>query len=139
MILDPADFCGRWQLSRAIDDRKGGQAGRLQGTATLRQDGPNDLHYAEAGSLSLGTGPVLQAERSYLWHFDKGLVTVRFADGRAFHSFHGAGISAGADHPCGSDLYSVTYDFTGWPVWQSTWVVTGPRKDYTSRSHYMRA
>ena len=62
--------------------------------------------------MRIGAAPVMQATRRYLWDFEGGLVIVRFADGRDFHSFAPAGQVAGTDHPCGDDHYTVVYDFT---------------------------
>ena len=107
----------------------------MEGEARFTGEAP-DLVYHEAGDLRLGTGPVLRAERRYLWHFGEGRVTVRFEDGRAFHAFPLTAEAEGSDHPCGEDLYRVTYDFRDWPRWRATWEVAGPRKDYTSISDY---
>ncbi|WP_296424170.1 DUF6314 family protein [Yoonia sp.] len=130
------DFAGGWQLRRMIADRLTGQDGQLTGTAHFADAGQGRLKYTETGQLRLGHGPVLAATRSYFWQFADDRVAVTFADGAAFHSFAPAGHAAGTDHPCGADFYTVRYDFTRWPEWQATWVVTGPRKDYSSVSVY---
>lgn len=135
-MLPPEAFLGRWQLQRTITDRHAGQVGQLGGQATFTASGPNRLNYHETGALRLGGGPAMTAERSYIWVFDGSGVVVSFADGAAFHRFLPAGHAAGTDHPCGADLYRVQYDFTSWPHWRATWVVSGPRKDYTSQSDY---
>lgn len=136
--LDVQGFSGDWQLQREITDRQGGVAGRMSGQATLAPDGPVGLLYAERGRLQMGDGPVLEAERRYLWRFAGGRVEVRFADGADFHSFAPHGAAAGTVHYCGDDVYRVAYDFTGWPVWTATWAASGPRKDYVSVSRYWR-
>jgi hypothetical protein len=48
------------------------------------------------------------------------------------------GQADGTEHPCGDDHYTVQYDFRSWPQWTAVWQVSGPRKDYTSRSAYTR-
>jgi hypothetical protein len=137
-MLDAGDFVGRWRLDRAIMDRNLGQTGAFRGTADLRALTEDVLHYAEAGQVQLGDGPIMTATRDYEWRFVDGHVDVTFSDGAAFHRFVPSGAAAGTDHPCGSDFYQVAYDFIKWPDWTATWTVSGPRKDYTSVSRYTR-
>ena len=138
MILGPEAFEGRWALSRQIDDRHLGQDGIFSGEVVFKALTTRQLQYKEKGTLHFGRGPAMQAERRYLWNFEASEVDVRFEDGRAFHRFAPMGQAAGTDHPCGDDFYTVAYDFTRWPQWQAVWTVRGPRKDYTSVSHYIR-
>lgn len=112
--------------------------GDFTGMAVLNPAGEHGLIYTETGQMQIGTAPVMQAVRRYLWEVAEGLVTVRFEDGRDFHSFAPTGQAAGTDHPCGDDHYTVVYDFTRWPDWRATWDVRGPRKDYTSVTGYRR-
>jgi hypothetical protein len=130
------DFAGVWTVAREIADAAGQQTGRFDGQAVLRPEGEAGLVYAEEGVLRMGAGPGWTATRTYLWSFDPAGVTVRFADGRAFHAFvFGA---AEAKHLCGADIYRVRYDFAHWPVWTAQWDVRGPRKDYAMVSQYRR-
>ena len=134
------DFVGNWHLQRRLTDNAGPMSGTLDGTATFIMTAPGDLDYAEAGQLTLATGVTLQAERRYLWRWQRDLgVKVLFADGGAFHAFQPQGLSTGTPHLCGADLYDVTYDFRDWPQWEAVWHVTGPRKNYVSTSRYTRA
>lgn len=138
MIFGLADFAGQWQLSRQITDHAGGQDGRLVGQAQFQQQGQGCLHYQEQGQLQLGAGPVMAAQRAYIWRFGKDSVDVCFADDTPFHSFVPSGQAPGTDHPCGKDFYTVQYDFRRMPEWEAVWRVHGPRKDYTSVSRYSR-
>lgn len=135
-MLTQAAFAGVWQLQRQIDDRYGRQQGGFDGRAVFHDAGVGHLRYVEEGTIKFGAGPAFTAHRHYQWHFGDGIVEVRFADGGAFHHFVPEGVVAGTDHPCGQDHYKVQYDFRRWPDWQAVWTVTGPRKDYTSTSHY---
>lgn len=137
-MLGLHDFMGSWQVQRSIDDRHGQQHGGFHGTAWFVQSGPARLDYTEDGTIRFGNGPALKATRAYQWDIRPDLIDVQFADGRAFHSFTPQGKAEGSDHPCGADHYSVQYDFQEWPFWQAVWTVTGPRKDYTSTTHYRR-
>ncbi|WP_019953869.1 DUF6314 family protein [Yoonia vestfoldensis] len=138
-MLGRDDFAGLWQVVRRIEDRHSGMRGDFVGVAELEPVGEAGLIYVENGQMRFGDTPPMQATRRYFWDFADRLVTVRFADGRNFHSFVPEGQAAGTDHPCGADHYSVVYDFTRWPHWRATWDVTGPRKDYTSVTDYVRA
>lgn len=137
MVLGLTDFLGAWRLDRRIDDRLSGRPGRFEGGAGLAVQGQG-LRYREEGTLVLGDGPALAAHRDYLWARDGDGIAVRFADGRPFHRFVPHGRAPGTDHPCGPDLYRVTYDFGPWPRWSAEWSVTGPAKDYTMVSLYRR-
>ncbi|MFQ1700632.1 DUF6314 family protein [Loktanella agnita] len=137
-MLGPRDFEGRWQITREITDRQAGQSGRLAGVATLTQQGVDRLLYAETGTLTLGDGAPMVATRRYQWHFRSDSVEVTFEDGAPFHSFAPAGYVTGTEHLCGEDTYRVRYDFIPWPRWRSVWIVTGPRKDYTSITEFIR-
>ena len=128
-----ADFAGKWRITREIKDHSGGTT-TFDGEANL--SGCDDqMRYSESGQVTLSNNRTIQAERTYLWRKGSdGQIDVYFDDGRFFHRF-----SAGkpyAEHLCGDDLYKVSYDFTQWPVWRSTWRVIGPRKDYTMVSCY---
>jgi hypothetical protein len=129
------DFAGHWQLSRQITDALHGQDGRLEGRTAFVPNG-RGLRYTETGQLTLISGAVMQATRSYLWDADNTGVVVRFDTGAPFHRFDLTGTTQGTSHLCGADMYLVTYDFTQWPAWTATWRVTGPRKNYTSISQY---
>ncbi len=138
-MLTRADFAGTWLLRRQIDDRLSKQTGEFDGTATLSKDTNGGLTYFETGAMKFGGGPVMTAERRYLWAFEAGHIDVNFADGVPFHRFIPKGHVAGTDHPCGADFYTVRYDFRAWPEWSAVWTVTGPRKDYVSTSVYTLA
>ncbi|MDX8349626.1 DUF6314 family protein [Cognatiyoonia sp. IB215446] len=137
-MLGAVDFIGQWQVQRVIDDRYGRQQGVFEGICVFSENGASRLDYAEEGRIRMGAGPALTANRRYLWAFGSERVDVFFTDGGAFHSFVPARQADGTDHPCGDDYYRVQYDFRHWPDWQATWHVMGPRKDYTSTSHYSR-
>ena len=133
-----SDFLGDWRIERRIDDRLSGQTGRFEGLARLSPDGEG-LRYRESGTLRLGDGSPMAAHRDYLWSRAGDRIEVRFADLRPFHSFRPEGRAPGTDHPCGRDLYRVTYDLAIWPRWTAEWIVTGPAKDYRMLTAYARA
>jgi Family of unknown function (DUF6314) len=136
MMPDLPDFLGTWLIERTIEDRLG-PPGRFEGVARLAPD-CDGLRYREEGTLRLGDGPAMAAHRDYLWRSWGDRIEVLFADGRPFHAFAPSGRAPGTDHPCGRDLYRVTYDFTAWPAWETDWIVTGPAKDYRMVTAYRR-
>jgi hypothetical protein len=136
-MLMLSDFIGAWRLARTIEDRLGPPA-RFDGIARLTPDAEG-LRYREEGTLRLGDGPPMVAHRDYLWRSSDDRIEVLFADGRPFHAFLPEGRAPGTDHPCGRDLYRVTYDVTAWPRWTAEWIVTGPAKDYRMLSAYTPA
>lgn len=137
-LADLAAFAGRWSLTRQIDDRQAGQAAQFEGQAAFTWQ-EEALLLTETGHLRLPGQTPLLAERRYIWQIGApGQIAVRFADGRAFHSFALRSATARADHWCDPDRYEVRYDFSAWPDWRSHWTVCGPRKDYCMTSLYRR-
>ncbi|MCH2163530.1 MAG: DUF6314 family protein [Marinovum sp.] len=132
------DFLGFWQITREIVDRASHQIGCFDGTAMFASD-LRGLVYREDGILTLGAVASMRATRCYVWQTDGPSIAVFFDDGRAFHTFSLNQALPMASHFCAPDTYEVTYDFSRWPNWSSNWKVTGPRKDYSMRSHYIRA
>ena len=112
--------------------------GRLQGHASFRSV-PSGLLYNERGTLTLGQhrGP---AEQTYLFEFPEGdaRATVRFRDGRPFHSLDLRDGQDHARHDCGPDLYEGLFIALGPGAWRSEWKVIGPRKDYDRVTTYTR-
>lgn len=126
------DFLGEWVLNRKVIQKDGPPA-TLTGNAVWRPEATG-LLYEENGQLEIeGHAPMLTSRR-YHWHPD---LSVTFEDGRFFHVVPASG--GATQHWCDPDHYAVAYDFVGWPVFQVTWQVTGPRKDYTMVSVYHRS
>ncbi len=131
------DFEGLWQINRKIEDRMLPGVGLLAGEAWFLRQG-DGLHYVERGQLRFANQPPLETRQSYVWRAEGSRIAVSFADGRPFHRFEPDWRCAAA-HWCDPDQYDVGYDFSGWPDWSATWVVRGPRKDYTMRTRHTRA
>jgi hypothetical protein len=131
-----AAFAGRWRVAREIADARGPD-GQFAGAAVFAP-APGGLAYHETGTLTLG-GQRFEAARRYLWTEPApGELLVLFPDGRPFHALTLAP-RATAAHDCPPDDYRLAFDFTGWPVWQVTHRVTGPRKDYRMHTVYTPA
>ena len=131
-----APFVGSWRLSRVIVDHRAGKDMLFHGTAEFirRSDG---LVYFETGHWTKSDWGAMFATRRYLWQEEDGRIAVLYEDGRPFHSFALStdGQSHGG-HDCAPDRYDVTYRFHLPERWEAEWRVTGPAKDYTSRTHY---
>ena len=130
------DFIGSYDVSRVIEDTRAGATSRFEGQAeiTLSHDG---ALYSETGALIIADQR-FEAERKYLWSQNSGKILVCFDDGRAFHDFDPSLGGLASEHLCGEDMYRGGYDFSNWTSWFVTWKVLGPRKDYTSRTSYIR-
>ncbi|MEO0389347.1 MAG: DUF6314 family protein [Pseudomonadota bacterium] len=125
------DFEGIWHLNRTIRHADGTQAHFIgQCSFTPRGGG---MDYQETGVLTLPGAAPFEAQQSYRW--GRGMA-VTFPNGRAFHRVPPQG--GPVAHWCKPDQYDGTYDFAAWPDWTLTWTVQGPRKDYTSVTHYRR-
>lgn len=131
------DFEGRWIYTRQIDDRTGLGAGQGEGVAKFSADA-DGLRYDESGTMGFATTPVMKNSRSYLWREAPQGAAVLFEDGRPFHEVCLGEGTPQAAHWCDPDQYDVTYDFSAWPQWSSTWRVKGPRKDYVMVTQYRR-
>ena len=136
-MIDLAEFIGTWRLEREIEDLRLDLTGRLDGRCTFVPDGA-ELVQTETGVLRFGDAAPMEARRVYRWAAEGARLVVRFDDGRAFHDFGPEG-GAEAQHVCEPDVYRVRYGFADWPIWTSTWRVTGPRKDLILRSRFSRA
>lgn len=131
-----AQFEGKWRLERQIDDRKSGVEGRLTGVASFTATEPGVLAYTETGELVYGDHPAMVAERRYTWREGKEQIDVFFEDGAPFHVIALGRLMPYDNHHCDPDLYHVSYDFTGWPIWRAVWRVIGPNKNYRMVSEY---
>ena len=127
------DFAGKWRLNRTIVQHTG-ESFVFEGAADFTWH-EQRLVYKEVGLVKAPNGKRLPAERTYFWQKGSGgQIDVLFDDNRYFHSF--SGLVLHAEHLCGEDDYKVDYNFARWPVWESEWRVTGPRKDYAMHSRY---
>ncbi|GFE65852.1 DUF6314 family protein [Litoreibacter roseus] len=144
------EFEGTWSLSRVIEDTQADVTGRLSGTVNFLPK-PDGLIYEEQGTLVYGDQTPLTATRRYIWRPEHTMmkvedgpdrpvtnIAVLFDDGRPFHVIETHRSMPDDNHHCDPDLYHVSYDFTRWPVWTSTWRVVGPKKDYRMVSTYKR-
>lgn len=131
-----AAFEGRWSLTRVVTDQQGGAQGHLNGVAVFSRKGEDHLLYEESGTLNYADQPPMAATRRYLWVVTQDGIDVLFEDGRPFHTIEKGRSMPDANHHCDPDLYHVSYDFTRWPQWSSSWRVVGPRKDYRMVSEY---
>lgn len=129
---------GTWKLERRLDDRLGGDEGRLVGEARFAPRG-DSLAYGEEGLLTLGdhSGPAHQA---YRYDFPApGRAAVHFADGRFFHDLDLRRGLWHCTHLCGADRYDGEFAALGPDTLRVVWRVAGPRKDLTLDSTYRRA
>lgn len=129
---------GRWRVTRTMVDLRDAIRGTLEGTAQFTPVG-GSLLYKELGTLSFGAhrGPAEQ-QLDFAFPSEVARAEVAFRDGRAFHPLD---LSRGEDnltHACNPDLYEGRFLALDANRWQSTWKVTGPRKDQQIATLYTR-
>ena len=128
------DFTGCiWSISRQIIDYS--QDANLTFTGRCEV---LDGWYHETGQMVFSDGNFFSSTRRYRWKPCASGVDVHFDDGRFFHQIDLSTNSATATHFCDPDDYTVSYDFTKWPVWTAIWRVRGARKNYEMHSCYRK-
>ena len=128
------DFTGGlWSISRQIINHT--QDANLTFTGSCEV---LDGWYHETGQMVFSDGNFFSSTRRYRWKPCASGVDVHFDDGRFFHQIDLSTNSATATHFCDPDYYTVSYDFTKWPVWTAIWRVRGARKNYEMHSCYRR-
>jgi hypothetical protein len=134
-----AFLAGTWRLHRSLTDHRTGTSGELRGTAAFSPvPGRPELRYREEGELRFGThqGP---ASRGLVWlGLPGGAAEVRFPDGRLFCVVDLAAGDWAADHPCGRDLYHVSYRVLSDDQVEECWLVRGPAKNYQATATLTR-
>jgi hypothetical protein len=79
------------------------------------------------------------AERRYRFRFTgPWRAAVGFADGRPFHELQLCAGETAVEHLCGNDLYRGRYRLAGDHRWRLAWRITGPRKDLSLDTAYLR-
>jgi len=133
-------LAGAWEFDRIIEGQ-----GSMKGLATFVPLDAEYLAYREQGRLKLQNGTELEAEREYVFRKrDRGFeVFFKEAPLRLFHAIElaasdGGVLSGSAGHLCRPDHYQSTYTFRGDGGFVIRHVVSGPRKDYTMITNYMR-
>ena len=126
------DFEGRWLFDRRISHENAPDAS-AQGQATWSPI-ENGLMYVEEADLYIQGHPPMKTQRRYIW---RAPLDVFFEDDRFFHAVPAEG--GETLHDCPPDTYRVVYRFAAWPLFETVWRVTGPRKDYTMITQYRRA
>lgn len=132
-------LAGSWRLSRSLTDHRAGASGSFTGTARFEAvAGWRELSYLEEGELRFGghRGP---ATRRLLWRaLPGGPADVRFPDGRRYCLVDLRPGSWDARHPCGRDLYRISYRVLGPDQFQEHWLVRGPAKEYEAAATLTR-
>jgi len=134
-----------FSFTRRITCRLTATESLATGTATFAPLAPapgaqHALLQSEEGALALAAAAApITVRASYTWHWAPGAAAaaVRFPDGRAFVD--------GVDflvapchvrHACAPDDYEGVFARAGDAGFSISWTVVGPRKDYTSVTHF---
>jgi len=130
---------GRWRLDRTIP----GQA-TMRGEAEFRRLPNGRLAYREQGRVELANGQAFDGHRDYVFAHSDGGFSVYFAEAppRLFHRIalarEGDALEGSAGHLCAADQYHSRYRFLADGRFVVEHRVSGPRKDYLSRTVFTR-
>jgi hypothetical protein len=122
---------GTWLVRRKIVDYLAHTAHLFEGLAILTHD-----RFEERGELKLN-GLTFRSCRTYKLAWSASSVAVLFPNDAVFIQLARAN-SQVVRHVCGSDDYRGRLLFRNAFSWVESWRVCGPRKNYSSRSHYRR-
>ena len=143
---------GQWSFSRSLV-HKAGDKFTVAGTCSWAPAGAaaDVLHFEERGRMLRGDALVAEVRQAHTWHLRGGPLRaeVHFSDGRFFHGVEFPALAAGAVARCTHDCPPDTYEGElalvaprpgeGGPLaLEVAWRVTGPEKDYTSRTRMWR-
>lgn len=130
---------GTWRLSRDIS---GSHIAHATGIAVFEKTtNPYELTYSEDVVITLGDGKTLKGYQRYIYRLeDENKLNVYFDGGyRIFHSVECIDSESRdefkASHYCQPDTYITSYLF-GDSVFYIMHRVSGPKKDYISRTTY---
>ncbi len=124
------DFCQQWTINRRISVSNK-LYGIFAGSVTFSHRYDETRQYFESGTLHLFNAARLAASRIYIWDHN---LRVSFVDGRFFHQIFADGREI--QYECGLDRYRGRYNFDAWPIWEVTWTVSGPQKNYQLSTVY---
>jgi hypothetical protein len=133
-----AFLSGSWCIDRTVVDRRHSIDGKLRGQADFLPS-CKSLLYEERGRFTFGAHDA-PAEQHYVFDFSStdARASVKFRDGRSFHTLDLSQGEAVVSHLCGADLYEGHFMAFNDITWQSAWKVTGPRKNQDILTLYTR-
>ena len=131
---------GKWRIDRQIVP-----GGMFSGDAVFMLVSKTRYDYRERGTLTTDQGDVISdVLRAYSYEMHGDDICVFYADGgdsgKLFHKISlDCHSCAQAEHLCKDDLYISRYDFSEMPKFFTLeHIVTGPKKDYVSKSFFTR-
>jgi len=131
-----------WYFQRRVIHQYTSQVAYIDGTASWQNTDESDtvqsLLYHETGVIRLEnyTGTATQ---TYRYAFPSHTVAeVYFNDGHFFYTLDLTTSHCKIQHLCREDVYHGVFDAISETTYQQIWRVTGPRKDYTSRTTFSR-
>ncbi len=135
---DTFSLAGQWRIARAIRPHA-----RFHGVATVTREADDDYLWREAGALVLPDRRLSNTHRAYRYRIDPltKSVTVLYADGAQagdlLHAFTPDEMRHGAmrhTHQCPPDTYRALLRIESADKFRLSYVIEGPRKNYSIAS-----
>jgi hypothetical protein len=135
---------GIWSFHRTLSDLlEPKSSGVVTGLAEFRPvaDSANLLHYFEAGTFTTEGGTTHSIKKEYFFAFNEKTRNIEkyFAEnGTKAGLFYILGSDLAGQHLCVKDNYKASYAYPNddFREFTLTYDVTGPSKDYSSRTKY---
>jgi len=141
---------GSWRVERRIEDRLSSLTGLFVGSATVTgAPGPPDdpkpsteaplVYYREVGTLRWDAHDIPSGRILVVIPSEFGGAVLRFPDGRHFVDIDLRYGWSDARHVCGDDVYVIDLTVHSQCLYEESWRVRGPHKDYTAHAIHERA
>jgi hypothetical protein len=150
-VPDTLDYLlGSWRVERRIEDRLSSLTGLFAGSATVTAaPGPPDdpkpsteaplVYYSEVGTLRWDGHDIPSGRILVVTPSESGRAVLRFPDGRHFVDIDLRYGGCDARHVCGDDVYVIELTVHSQCLYEESWRVRGPRKDYAANAIHERA
>lgn len=134
---------GTWQYIRSITNvRDAALSGEAIGQGIFTNTDQSELFYTELGCFTTKNGNQLKTSNAYFYVYNKSTNRLEKYFAIDLHTkgdlFYVLGSDKTAEHHCGQDIYKAHYELLAPSELVINYSVTGPRKNYTSRTVYTR-
>lgn len=143
------NLSGTWLITRILQSKKPGlPSGKVTGFAKFNPLDKNTLHYVEQGKFETEQNESFEVKRENIYSYEEGSDSISKYNsengkkGSLLFKLTTNESKAEGVHLCGNDRYEVFFHFVGaenFKEFSLTYEVTGPEKDYTSKTIFERS